>query len=458
MKLNTISLCAAVFACVAAVPMFTYAGVSAEEAQQLKSTLTPLGGERAGNKEGTIPAWSGGELKTPAGYKAGQRRADPFAGEKPLYAITAANMEQYSDKLSDGQKAMLKRYADYRLDVYPTHRTAVAPQFVYDNTFKNATRAKLADGTDYSIPSGAFAGTPFPLPKSGLEVIWNHLLRYQGTATRTINGQTWMVTANGKKVMAVQGRQDILMPYYDPNGSPEKFDGTYWLTRVVSDAPAIRAGEAIVGRVNVDDTKTQTWVYLTGQRRVRKLPNPNGDTPTPQSAGLMSFDEVSVFGGGPGLFDWKLVGKKEMLIPYNSNKALQPENAETLMGGTHLNPDYVRWELHRVWVVDAQLKAGKRHTSSKTRYYIDEDSWLAVLADRWDANGQLWKTLFGLPVTYPEMELTEHVTYGFYDLVSGAWYAGPYVNTPAAAIGVQPVADSKDSNFTPDALVGDQLR
>ncbi|WP_455921173.1 DUF1329 domain-containing protein [Pseudomonas putida] len=458
MKLNTITLCAALFACVGAQPMFAQAGVSADEAAQLKTTLTPLGGERAGNKTGTIPAWAGGELKEPASYKAGQRRPDPYASEKPLYSVTAANMDKYADTLSDGQKAMLKRYPSYRMDVYPTHRTAVAPQFVYDNTFKNATRASLVNGTSYPVPSGAFGGIPFPVPKSGLEVMWNHLLRYQGTATRNLNGQTFMVTANGQKVMAVQGRQEIKMPYYDPEGSADKFDGTYWMTRVVNDGPPIRAGEAIIGRVNVDDTKSLAWVYLTGQRRVRKLPNPNGDTPTPQSAGLMSFDEVSVFGGGPGLFDWKLVGKKEMLIPYNEYKMLQPESAEALIGGSYINPDYVRWELHRVWVVEAQLKAGKRHTSPKGVYYIDEDSWLAVLADRWDANGQLWKTLFGMPVTYPEMALTEHVTYGFYDLVSGAWYAGPYVNIPASAIGLQPATALQDSTFTPDAMVGDQLR
>jgi hypothetical protein len=458
MKLNAFKSCAAVACLVISVPGYSFAAVSADEAQQLKSVLTPLGGERAGNKEGTIPAWQGGVLKPQPSYQPNQRRSDPFANEKPLYSVTAKNIEQYSNVLSDGQKAMFKRYPDYRMDVYPTHRTAVAPDYVYANTLANATKAKLVDGTDYQIPSGAFGGIPFPIPKTGLEVMWNHLLRYQGTATRTLNGQTWMVTADGKKVMAVQGRQEIKMPYYDKSGSAENFDGTYWLTRVVSDGPPIRAGEAIVGQVNVDDTKTRTWVYLTGQRRVRKLPNPNGDTPTPQSAGLMSFDEVNVFGGGPGLFDWKLVGKKEMLIPYNSYKALQSDSAEALMERSYLKPDSVRWELHRVWVVDAQLKPGKRHTSPKGRYYIDEDSWLAVLADRWDVNGNLWKTLFGLSVTYPEMELTDHITYGFYDLVTGAWYAGPYVNKTASAIGLQPVANLKNEVFTPDAMVGDQLR
>lgn len=454
---STLSI-ACLLACVAALPFGANAGVSSQEAAQLKSTLTPLGGEKAANRDGTIPAWSGGQIKVPDGYKPGQRRADQFPSDKVLYSITAKNMDQHADKLSDGQKEMLKKYPSYSIDVYPTHRTAVAPQSVYDHTFANATRAKLAPGSWYDIPTGAFGGVPFPIPKSGVEIVWNHVLRYQGAATRVTNGQTWMVTADGKKVLTVEGQQEIKMPYYDPKGSAEKFDGTYFMTRVVNVGPAIRAGEAIVGRVNVDETKTQAWVYLTGQRRVRKLPNPVGDTPTPQSAGVMAFDELNVLAQHPALFNWKLVGKKEMLIPYNNSKVFEAAKAEDLMDDHHLSPKSVRWELHRVWVVDAELAPGKRHTAPKARYYFDEDSWLAVLGDRWDAKGQLWKTLFGLTVVYPEMNVTDHALYGFYDLISGSWYAGPYVNKQASAMGLQPVTDLKDENFTPDAMVGDQLR
>jgi hypothetical protein len=437
-------------------PGLGFAGVSADEAQHLKDSLTPYGAERAGNKEGTIPAWTGGDAKPPAGYKTTDRRTDPRAGDKILYSITSKNMDQYADKLSDGVKAMLKKYPTYRVDVYPTHRTFAAPQYVYDNTFRNATRATLKEGGAYPMPAGAYGGPPFPVPKTGIEIVWNHLMRYQGANVRNTGGQNWMVTADGKKVMTVEGFQEIRMPYYDPNGSPEKFDGYYWLTRVGNYGPPIRAGEAIVGRVNIDDAKTLAWVYLTGQRRVRKLPNPSGDTPTPASAGVMTFDELNVFNAQPGYFNWKLVGKKEMLIPYNNNKILQPKSAEEVMQASHLNPDYVRWELHRVWVVDAELAPGKRHSAPKGRYYFDEDSWLAVLGDRWDAKGQLWKTLFGLPMVLPEFPLMDHVLYGFYDLISGAWCGGPYQNSPTATTTQK--AELKDELFTPDAMVGDQLR
>lgn len=120
------------------------AAVSADQAATLKSTLTPLGGERAGNADGSIPAWTGGLTKVDAAYKDGGKRGDPYAGDQPVLTITAQNMAQYADKLTPGIQAMLKKYPDsYKVVVYPTHRSAAAPQSVYDATFANATSGKL---------------------------------------------------------------------------------------------------------------------------------------------------------------------------------------------------------------------------------------------------------------------------------------------------------------------------
>src|ERR1039458_5019301 len=271
------------------------AQVTPQEAQQLKTTLTPLGGEKAGNANGTIPAWTGGMTTVPPGYWHGERRGDPFANEKPLFSITAQNIDKYADKLTDGTKAMLKRYPNtFRVDVYSTHRTASAPQWVYDNTYKNATRAKIEERPSGPTPIGAFGGIPFPMPKDGAQVMWNHLLRWRGEAWH-FDVDQYLGTADGRMVLSTDGQAEQSMPYYFRDASPDKFSGDYWLIRLINAGPPIRAGEAIVGRENVDDDKTQSWVYLTGQRRVRKLPNPCCDTPTPQTAGVMSFDELEVF-------------------------------------------------------------------------------------------------------------------------------------------------------------------
>lgn len=173
------------------------------------------------------------------------------------------------------------------------------------------------------------------------------------------------------------------------------------LLRVVDFPPP--KPEAILGHLFLDESKTATWVYLTGQRRVRKLPNSCCDTPHPTSAGIVTFDEISTFATRLERYDWKLVGKKEMYIPYNSNRTLVPSKDTDVLGPNHLQPDHVRWELHRVWVVEASLKPGQRHTSAKSRYYVDEDSWWPVLADRWDANAQLWRMPFSIPVAMPDL-------------------------------------------------------
>jgi hypothetical protein len=428
------------------------AGVSADEAGKLKTTLTPFGAEKAGNADGSIPAWTGGYTTPIAGVKTGGRRGDPFANEKPLYSITADNMAQYAPKLTDGTQALLKKYPKtFRVDVYKTNRTAAAPQWVYDNTFKNATSARL----EGEVVKGAYGGIPFPIPKNGKEIVANNELHWRGEAW-TADFRGYLGTAGGQRVLSVEGTGEFQMPYY-ADGQADKFNGDYWLIRLVNSGPAVRAGEAITGRQNLDQDKTQVWVYLTGQRRVRKLPNACCDTPTPATSGVASFDEVDVLSGRTDRFDWKIVGKQEMMIPYNSNRLHTPTKDSEVLLEHHLNPDHVRWELHRVWVIESTLKPGQRHQAPRSRYYVDEDTWVAVLGDRWDANGQLWKTVWSHPVVMPDLPATTpQQQWGFNDLVSGAWYASGVVNERSTHYKIVP--RRPDNVFTPDAMAAEGVR
>jgi hypothetical protein len=440
-------------AMVAALAAPALAGVTADEAAKLKTDLTPFGAEKAGNKDGSIPAWTGGYTTPIAGDKPGGRRGDPFKDEKPLFSITAKNMDAYADKLSDGQKALLKKYPDYRIDVYKTHRTAAAPQWVYDNTFKNATRAKLNGDTE----QGGYGGIPFPIPKSGAEVMWNHMLRWRGTSWQFLVNQ-YQITSDGRAVLTTDGVGDQQMAYYLPDGSPETFEKSglpYWQIRLLNVGPPIRAGEAVAGGAKIDGND-EAWVYLAGQRRVRKLPNPCCDTPTPAAAGVMSFDEIEIWTGRLDRFDWKLVGKKEMFIPYNVNRLLQPKTDGEVLTKSGVNPDHMRWELHRVWVVDATLRAGQRHQAPKGRYYCDEDTWTCMLADRWDANGQLWKTLWNINFVAPDLPGTVAGPFGFNDLLSGTGFVANLYNAKSAQYPLKP--RYPDRTFTGDALAAEGVR
>lgn len=432
----------------------TLAAVSPDEAAKLKTTLTPLGAERGGNADGSIPAWQGGLTQVDASFKNGGKRSDPFADEKAQIVITAQNMSQYLDRLSPGTQAMLKKYPDtYKVLVYPTHRTSAAPQSVYDATFANATQGKLVEGPAGPTPQDASGGIPFPVPQNGAEAIWNHLLRWRGASWHASFSQ-YLTTVDGKHVLTNDSRADLQMPWYLPGGSTET--GVFWAIRMINDGPPLRAGEAITGLENLSADKSAAWTYLPGQRRVRRLPNACCDTPTPATAGVMSFDEVYVFNGRIDRFDWKLVGKKEMYIPYNANKVLTAQTPESLFDAHHMNSEAVRWELHRVWVVEATLKSGARHVMPKSTYYLDEDSWTAVLGERYDGRGQLAKALWTSPVVLPDLPGTASVNFGFYDLLSGAWFVGDVFAGKNEQYRI--VSPYKDSTFTADAMAGEGVR
>ena len=430
------------------------AAVTPEEAATLKSSRMPLGGERAGSKDGSIPAWEDVAIKVPSGWKQGDLRPDPFAGEKPILEIKGSNADQYADKLSEGTKALLKKYPTFRLVVYPSHRTAAAPAWMYENTLKNATRAKTKDG-GLSI-EGARGGVPFPIPKDANEVMWNHLLAWNGQSVE-YGSRIYIVQPDGKFVLANQMKNDLQWPYYANDKGSEKFEGDFQLFRQVQVAPPFKAGESILVRDPLDMATRgrQAWQYLLGQRRVRRAPTIGFDTPDSVASGQGYFDEAFVFNGSLEMYQWNLIGRKEMFIPYNENRFYAFKDADLVTGG-YVNPDAVRWELHRVWVVEATLAPGKRHVLHKRRFYVDEDSWHAVMADGWDAQGQLWRTQFGFPFFAADGPGVFCIPFANFNLMTGTWVLSTIWNE------VDPkykLVDPKpDSYFTPDSLAGHGVR
>lgn len=434
------------------------AKVTAEEAEQLKTTLTPLGGEKAGNADGSIPAWDGGYTTPIPGFENGGRRPNPFKDDKILFTITAQNMNQYEDRLSDADKALLKKYpGTYRINVYKTRRTAAAPQPVYDNTYKNATRSYLEG---YDIRS-AFGGIPFPVPKTGLEVIWNSMLYVRPSAWHFYN-DAFMGTSNGKLVLLNEAEAIQVMPYYKEDLTLETYeqewDGEYWMLRLTPHGPPVKVGEGILGRQNLTGSKSRSWLYMTGQRRVRQLPNACCDTPLSTLSGVVYYDEIEVWGGSEGLklFDWKIIGKKEMYIPYNCNMIMEPRDNFEVVHNQHLNPDYVRYELHRVWIVEATLLPGKRHQCPRSIYYIDEDTWEVVSSARYDANGDLWRSGYALPLVMPDVPAVVPLIWGFFDLKNGVWIASNLYNKYDEQFKIMP--PYKDMLFTPSALLAEGVR
>ena len=431
------------------------AGVSAEEAQSLATTLTPMGAERAGNREGTIPGWTGGYTTPLPGYQPGAQRPDPFADERPLLSITGANAASYAAKLPEGAKALLAKYPAYRMDVYPSHRTAAAPQWVYENVLRNATRARAVSSGIANGVEGAAGGVPFPIPKNGFEVIWNHLLAFWGPA-REAHLSTYVVSANGSVELGSAYREITDFPYYYP-GAATTFGGYYFKTKRLLDGPSNKAGQGYLAWQPIDTQryKFAAWRILPGEHRVRKAPSLSYDTPDPDASGYQNLDEYYVFFGGPDRYDFKLLGKREMYVPYNNNR-FYTRAVKDVVGPQHVNPDSLRYELHRVWVVEGTLAAGQHHVAPRRRLYIDEDTWFAVYSDSWDEDGRLWKFGHGTMYLMPEVPAVILGSQFVYDLVLGGYVYGFAFNGEPSPYRVTP--PHTEAAFTPGAFAAQAVR
>ncbi len=425
------------------------AEITEAEAARLGKDLTPLGGEMAGNADGTIPKYEGGITKPVPGYKVGDHHPDPFADDEVLFTITAANADQYAAKLTDGHKALLAQYPDtYKMPVYPTRRSASVPKHSSDAVKKYATQIKLIhDGNGVNMLPGGIA---FPIPKSGVEVIWNHLLRYRGaTGIRKI-GQAAPTRSGKYTLVQLEERWLWNFHYAGLTVTEENNVAAYFEQKITS--PARLAGTILMVHETIDQVRQprKAWVYNTGQRRVRRAPNVAYDNPGTAADGMRTADQLDMFNGALDRYDWKLVGKKEMYVPYNSY-TLHSDKTKVadIVKPLHINQELARYELHRVWVVDATLKEGKRHIYKKRRFYIDEDSWSAVVVDQYDNQDRMWRISEAHGVNYYEVPVYFSTLDVHTDILSGRYLAHGLDNENEM---YDFSHQSKPSDYTPAAL------
>lgn len=435
--------------------------VASDDIDALGKTLTPWGAIKAANADGTIPAYSGG-IQPPAEYDPAKPgiRPDPFQDEKPRLVITADNMAQYEDNLSEGIKEMLRRYPTFRLDVYPTHRTARYPDYIVENTLKNARECRLAENR-LQLEGNCYGGVPFPLPKNGSEVMWNRSLKFETYSYHSPQQVSTLVDSSGRRQLTGEFVYWAEFPHYDPNKTtPIAKDALLEIGRNDWTGPTRKAGEMLVLHDSVDmlDTGRLVWSYLPGQRRVKLSPDVAYDTPSVSGGGVGTVDDSQVFYGSQDRYDYRLVGRKEVFIPYNTFKLQNPEFCSDAQVFTpnHLNPDCVRWELHRVWVVEATLKDGKRHVYPRRVFYWDEDFPGVGIGDNYDQGGSIYR------VTqinqYPFYESYGNNTQEFvvHDLASGAYVRQAYV--PAGRPGMRAIDPMPSGFYQPSALSAGGVR
>ncbi len=422
------------------------AAASAADVNDLGKTLTPLGALKAGNADGSIPAWDGGITKPPAGYVAGQHYVDPYAADKPLFTITPDNVDKYADKLAAGTIAKFKAYPNFKVNVYPSHRSFAAPQYVYDGAIENAHKAKISD--DGNTVTGMAHTSPFPLATTGSQAIWNHILRWRGTQFKS----HVVIAAVTESGAYTEQKVDfkIIYPIDFPGNEPTTVNAYFYAETV---QPPRTAGDIVLVHEFTDPSveERQAWTYNPGQRRVRRAPEVSFDNPITAYDSLATTDDFDMYNGATERYDWKLVGTKEMYVPYNDYALQDPKyQYSEIIKALTINPDMCRWELHRVHVVEATLKADAHHVYAKRTFYLDEDSWYALIADAYDGHGQLWRTHTNYTINFYDTPIFASVALEYSDLLARRYaVTGLFGQDP---VSTYTGTDLQVSDFSPEVL------
>jgi hypothetical protein len=407
------------------------AKVDIETQAHLQKELTPLGAIREGNGS-DIPNWTG--------------KDSVLEGEKPLFTINSDNYQQYKDHLTVGQMALFAQYADFNMPIYPTHRTAIAPDWVYKNTFDNALTATLnADKTGVEHAKG---GIPFAIPNSALEIYFNHLSRWRGLQ---IENRASDAVVYKKGNFTLFTRQNLVRFDGYIDGSKSK----YFVSLIGKTlAPASKSGGGVLVLEPLDqvNNKRMAWSWDKGRRRVIRAPNVAYDNPVLSASSLRTVDDTDLINGSPDRFNWEILPKQEIYIPYNNDKLSSKQlKYKDILKPHHINPNLTRYELHRVWVIQATLKEKWRHVYSKRTFYVDEDSWQVVAADQYDKQGKLWRVSLSYSKFYPQLPGIFTVLNVFHDLHSQKYHVMGLKNEENSDIKFNGEL-AKDSLFTPSGF------
>lgn len=423
---------------IATAALCSFALGSTAEARTL-----PWGAERAGNRDGSIPAWTG-----PKGLNTlyDGRLRDPFPSDAPLFVITQSNYQKYERNLSQGQIAMLKRYPTYRIPVYKTRRIFDLPAWNKAAIAREAPNTSLIG--DRGLQGLNLSTVPFPNPKNGLEAIWNHIVRFRG-ATVERSAFTAPVQRGGQSTMSFNEERIIFR-----RGLRNNRDNANVLFKYVNvaKAPARLQGRIVLVHEHIDQVRNprNAWLYNTGSRRMRRAPNLAYDAPLEFSDAGATTDDFDMYNGAPNKFNWRLLGKREMFVPANGYRIGAVPSVERLVQRGHLNPKYARYEKRRVWVVEATLKRRHRHVYGKRVFYLDEDGFAAVLADQYDTRGGLWRSKEQHSVFISQNKAIFAAAEAVYDLKSGGYLALGLLAGRKARIRFD--KSMRDRDFTPSSL------
>jgi hypothetical protein len=396
---------------------------------QSSPQFTVSGAERSGNADGRIPKSPERTDQPLPGWKPGASREQfsLYAKEIPLQIIAQNNVNQFEKMLSPGAIALLKSKPGYTMPVYPTHRSCGLPALVAENTLRFQGKAHIARN-GWSIEDATLPSIPFPHPRTGSEALWNFLVQYQGLGVEWSNGKSYLSPrSSDADPITYSWHARTYYPWAEGKSVP--VGDMKAATTISYRSPAAMSGQAVLQRFYFDKP-AESYYYFPGQRRMRRMANYAYDAPLIGFEKTYPSDAGSVFNGNPDRFEWVLKGKRELYVPYNAlNITDKDAQGESIFGNKFISAKVRRYELHRVWVIEGNLRPGMRHSTPHKVIYLDEDSWSAVAGEDYDADGAIvrYKEAAAIPI-WELGSCSSLFTFTLYDFVQDRYVRDGYIS------------------------------
>ena len=355
--------------------------------------LTYLGALKNGSSDGLVPKWEGGLKSSPKNWSSEMGLVDPFNDDKVIDIINHEKISKYEEFLTLGLKKLLKQNSNFKIYLYPSRRSINYPEKIRKKILKNSSLKDIQSNN-----AGNIYYSPFIKPKSGLEVIKNHLFRFQGGSIERTS-HVFPVRSDGTYSRIGVWSKKVYQGNINSKDSNMLF---FALARFTE--PRSLKGDILLVHEPIDFLleKRSTWIYSAAQRRVRRAPDVAYDGVGNGSEGMITADQVDGFNGATDRYNWKLIGKKTLIIPYNTYKVGDKKvSYDEIVKIGSVNSSLMRFEHHRVWIVKATLKKGMRHIYNERIFYIDEDSWAVVMEEVFTKEGEIWRfAIHGLVQSY----------------------------------------------------------
>ena len=323
-------------------------------------------------------------IKEPiAGYDSGSGAyKDPFRDDVILFKITSDNYFDYEEYLTPGQIKMFTSYGStFFMNVYPSKRSCAVPDEVLD--LSKTGNAKLVDNGEGI--EGVVGSIPFIDASEPLHHVWNHILRYRGVDIEGA-GPYYIVNYRGE-IFSGAGKT-IAKNYWNPFVSSDKGLQGKLMSKVTHPPRLADAGVLVIESLNALANPRRAWVYSPATRRVRRAPDIAYDYYSSFSQGLTTVDSFDGFNGAKDRYNWKNEGTKLKFMPYNSYDFYNT-NHEEILTPLHVNQEFLRYELVKVNIVNADLKKDKRHVLPHRVMYFDFDSHNFMAEDIYDGEKNL---------------------------------------------------------------------